>query len=160
VSDYKPDILGKVGYSPSTGKFVWLRGKRRGQEMGFVNEAGYAMLRYGGKQTPAHHLAWRIMTGRWPTTEIDHINRVKHDNRFENLREATRHENSRNKARHSNNTSGYKGVHWHKGTRSWVARIMVDGQAIHLGCFADPKEAHAAYAEAAKHLHGVFHCID
>jgi hypothetical protein len=160
VSDIRPDTLGVIGYSPSTGKFFCLKGKRRGQETGLVEDSGYVRVSYRGKYVPGHQLAWRIMTGKWPEQEIDHINRVKHDNRFENLRLATRGENSRNKGKHSNNTSGFKGVHWHKQRGAWVARIMVERDAIHLGCFANREDAFAAYAAAAKELHGDFHCLE
>jgi hypothetical protein len=158
--DCKPDTLGVIGYSPSTGKFFCLKGKRRGQELGSVGDGGYVRLSYRGKQVAAHHLAWRIMTGRWPEQEIDHINRVRHDNRFENLRLATRSENSQNGPKKSTNTSGFKGVHWHKRSRAWVARIMVERDEIHLGSFRTREEAYAAYVAAAKEFHGEFHCLD
>ena len=37
------------------------------------------------------------------------------------------------------NTSGIKGVYWHKGV--WVARIQFKGQEIFLGCSADKNKA-------------------
>ncbi len=160
MSDIRPDTLGVVGYSPETGKFFCLKGKRRGLEVGTVQKSGYVQVSYRGKSVPGHQLAWRIMTGRWPEQEIDHINRVKHDNRFANLRLATRTQNAQNGPKKSTNTSGFKGVHWHKRRGAWVARIMVEREAIHLGCFANRQDAFAAYAAAAKELHGDFHCLD
>lgn len=87
---------------------------------------------------------------------VDHIDRDGLNNRRENLRLATRSENGRNQKCRSDNTSGYKGVHWHKGTRKWIAQIRLNGKAKHLGLFKTPEEAHVAYQEAAKELFGEF----
>jgi hypothetical protein len=46
------------------------------------------MFSIDGKQQRVHRLIWLYMTGEWPKDQIDHINNVKHDNRWKNLREA------------------------------------------------------------------------
>lgn len=162
MSDYLPDPLGTIGYNPETGKFIWLRSgmcRQKGEDAGWRTPKGYEYVQYGGRRTPAHHLAWRIMTGKWPDKEIDHINRVKNDNRFANLRLATRAQNAKNVGITRRNTSGFKGVSWHNRGRYWAASIKVDGEFRHLGCFASAEEAYAAYSAAAKELHGEFHCL-
>jgi hypothetical protein len=58
-------------------------------------------------------------------------------------------QNSQNQVKHSDNTSGFKGVSWHKGANKWVARIRVQKKLIHLGCFTTPEQAYAAYCNAA-----------
>jgi hypothetical protein len=45
----------------------------------------------------AHRLAWLWWFGEWPEGGLDHINRIRNDNRIDNLREATRSENQRNR---------------------------------------------------------------
>ena len=45
----------------------------------------------------------------------------------------------------STNTSGYRGVFWHKGTGKWVVRISVNNKSKHLGCFTNPEEGARAY---------------
>lgn len=58
-----------------------------------------------------------------------------------------------------NNSSGYRGVSWHKnqhGGGAWIAIIYFQRTRFRLGFFATPQEASAAYLEAKEHLHGDF----
>jgi hypothetical protein len=57
------------------------------------------------------------MAGKWPAAGIDHINGNKSDNRWLNLREATQSQNMTNTGNRADNSSGYKGVCWHKASR-------------------------------------------
>lgn len=88
--------------------------------------------------------------------EVDHINGNGLDNRRSNLRPATRAQNCANMRRSKANTSGYKGVSWHKGGRKWHAQIRGDAKREHLGLFTDPADAAKAYDNAARRLHGEF----
>lgn len=54
---------------------------------------------------------------------IDHANRLKYDNRKNNLRDCTNFENSINKNVYNNNSSGFIGVHYSTNKQRWVARI-------------------------------------
>lgn len=78
------------------------------------------------------------------------------DNRRSNLRVATVAENSRNCRIRKDNTSGFKGVRWHSGSKKWEASIAVDGKRIRLGDFADINHAADAYSKAAEKYHGEF----
>ena len=51
------------------------------------------------------------------------------------------------------NTSGYRGVTWHRAKQKWVARIQFRGKTYHLGYFDSPEEASAAYQAAKEQLH-------
>lgn len=88
--------------------------------------------------------------------EIDHENTDSLDNREENLREASSSNNSMNRGMSSRNTSGYKGVSWHKINKKYVAYIRVNEKSLFLGYYDDPKEAHEAYKKAAVEHFGEF----
>lgn len=142
-----------VTYDPDTGKF------RRnvstspralaGQECGYLDSKGYTRLRVDGKCYLAHRLAWLYMTGEWPKDEIDHKNRIRTDNRWENLREADAFTNKRNTPAYRNNASGFKGVSWHRDSKKWRSRIRIGGKEVNLGLYDTPQEANAAYEKAA-----------
>lgn len=86
----------------------------------------------------------------------DHKNQNKRDNRRSNLRPATYSENGANRGLHRNNTSGFKGVCWNAGTKSWKAQIRCLGEHYYLGLFAAAEEAARAYDAKALELFGEF----
>ncbi|MCM8735974.1 HNH endonuclease [Azospirillum sp. A1-3] len=147
-------------YEPDTGAFKWLvatnNSVRVGQVAGCVGGHGYVQIRLDGRQYLAHRLAWLYMTGEWPDADLDHINRVKSDNRLANLREATRSKNMGNKSMSKNNSSGVKGVTWDKSRGKWQAKIMENGNNRFLGHFTDLDAAASAYASAAREYFGEF----
>lgn len=82
----------------------------------------------------------------WPVTHIDHINRVRDDNRIENLREATPELNAANRP---NRHVGPVGVYpSRKKKGGFVAQINVSRRVIHLGTFATEDEASRAFEHA------------
>ena len=112
---------------------------------------GYKRGTFNGKTLRAHRVAFAMVEGRWPNS-VDHINGVKSDNRWINLREVTHQENHRNQPIRSDNTSGRTGVYWHKTTMKWHAAIGVDGKLKHLGIFTKQADAISA-REAAEIEH-------
>jgi hypothetical protein len=91
-----------------------------------------------------------------PKVQIDHKNHAGRDNRRENLRIASSTENNRNCRMSTRNTSGKKGVTWHKNTKKWRAYIRIDGRNTHLGLFTSKVEAARIYDAAAIAHHGLF----
>jgi hypothetical protein len=125
---------------------------------GLLNKTtGYRVITVCGRAYKAHQLAWLYMTATWCRPATDHRDLDRTNNRWSNLRRATRSANSANRRRLRNNTSGFKGVHHdHRRSGRWVARICKDGRTHHLGRFATPQAAHAAYVAAARELFGEF----
>lgn len=140
-----------LAYNPDTGVFTL---RTSGASVGYLRKDGYCTIWLHGRHQRAHRLAWLLMTGEWPSREIDHINGIRNDNRWINLREASSSQNKANAALSAKNTSGLKGVGLHRG--KWRAVIRVDKRLILLGYFATPEEAHVAYCDAAKAHFGEF----
>ena len=155
------DLLCKVlDYDPETGSLFW-RAKvakkiRIGDLAGRITNKGYCQIQLIGNCYLAHRIAWKMHTGADPIDQIDHINGCKSDNRIANLREATQSENLYNQQLYRSNTSGHKGVSWHKRIMQWYSYINVNGERKNLGYFPDLNDAVAAYAAAATVLHGEF----
>lgn len=149
-------------YNPYTGDFVWkVRPSNRvrvGDVAGSINH-GYVIIRIDNVNYYAHRLAFLFMLGQIPE-QIDHINHVRNDNRWCNLREATRIINLKNQSMSKNNTSGITGVCWNTENNKWGARINVNCKSVWLGYFHDINEAKAARSKAERHYgfhpnHGV-----
>jgi len=95
------------------------------------------------------------MTGSLPSQEVDHLNHVRDDNRWANLRQASRKQNCKNKGRYANSSKIYPGVAWSERAKKWIATIWSDGKQTHIGTFTGPDEAILARKHAEK-AHG-FH---
>jgi hypothetical protein len=90
------------------------------------------------------------MTGRWPQCEVDHRNRIKHDDRWNNLREATKAQNSANRGP-TKKGKRFKGIYWNRG--KYYAQLNIRYRRLYLGRFDTAEEAYAVYvATARKHL--------
>lgn len=151
-------------YDPLTGTFTWLvsRGRlaKAGQVAGSLNGDGYWQIKIDGVTYKAHRLAWLYMKGEWPPHEVDHWDTDRGNNRWANLRSATDEENRRNSGLPRNNTSGVRGVTWHKPSGKWVAQIGVGKAAVrktlNLGYFSEIGDAAAARRAAEIRLFGEF----
>lgn len=145
-------------YDPETGVFTrrvtrqGMHGKA-GNIAGTRKPNGYVSISILGANYRAHRLAWLYVHGTWPAGQIDHINRVRSDNRIANLRSVACAENIQNRDRQGNNASGFKGVFRAKGNRRWTAQITANGVQMHLGTYETAEAAHAAYCAAAARLH-------
>lgn len=153
------DLKRILNYDPATGIFTWAEKTSRkvivGSVAGCLNKAGYIVIGIGGKLYYAHQLAWLYQTGEW-LPRVDHRDCDGSNNRWSNLRPATAQQNAMNSRRSVSNTSGFKGVSWHRGAGKWSAYIILDGKKRHLGLHERPEDAHAAYLAAAAAVHPQF----
>ena len=146
------DLLRKLfNYDPASGWFS----RYEGAMAGWINADGYRAVSVKNTTQYAHRVIWCMMTGEWPTQQIDHVNGDRSDNRWENLRAATVSENHQNRAKRSDNSSGEVGVRIRvgkTGTR-YIAGIAMNGKTKHLGSFLDMESARNAYLAAKRELH-------
>jgi len=143
------------------GKFFWIKKKSCktvvGRRAGHRRPDGYRKIGFAGKSYFEHRLAWFFHYGEWPNGEIDHIDRVRDNNRIENLRLATRSQNACNTDGNKGSAVGLKGVSLsYVPQKPYRASICYEGKTKHLGCFEDEHSAHQAYLESCKELHGEF----
>lgn len=142
-------------YRPETGEFIWriqCGQMLPGKVAGSLGSRGYWYITVNKQPFLAHRLVFLWMTGNWPAGVVDHINWVKTDNRWENLRDVSQMVNLQNRSTpYASNKCGYLGVRRHQD--KWRARIKVAGKEVDLGCHATPEIAHQAYLEAKRRLH-------
>jgi hypothetical protein len=138
------DWINALDYNMSTGEFTWreTRGKaKKGDIAGTPDKDGYIQIRYKGKAIQAHRLAWLIVKGYDPPEQIDHINHITNDNRFDNLRMATPSQNMRNRKTNKDNASGTRGVYWNIARMMWKVEIKHNKVSHYLGYYSDYEEA-------------------
>ncbi len=148
-------LMLQVHYDPDTGEFTWNIGGRKRTaygRAGSLDGKGYWRITVDGVDYRAHRLAWLYMTGRWPTHEIDHKNRNRADNRWQNLREATSGEQRQNQLLRKDATSGFRGVTYLSRKNKWLARIALDGKRKHLGVYDTEESAVGARLSAEREL--------
>lgn len=145
-------------YDPDTGIFTrkasygkWLSGSIAGS----LDSMGYIKISVDHYVTRAHRLAWLYVYGKWPEFEIDHINRIRHDNRIVNLRDVNRATNTHN-TQVSRGKTGYLGVSKMRNGK-FRARITktINGKVtdFHVGTFTNPEDAHKAYILKKRQIH-------
>ena len=123
-----------LDYDPETGVFTWIKprtGVPLGAEAGSMTHDGYRRIVVDQQEYRAHRLAWLYVYGEMPSGVIDHINRVRDDNRISNLRDVTCRVNSHNHGGYDTNRSGVTGVWWVKSNKRYHAYL---GRK-YLGCY-------------------------
>lgn len=148
-----------ISYNPKTGKFVWGRRESEsfnkthaGKVAGYIDWDGYRVITMDRGIYMAHRLAFLWMTGAFPSGQVDHINHIRDDNRWQNLRVVSHKENARNAALPRDNKSGVCGVGWHLETGKWRAYITENRKQIYLGLHEDFFEAVCARKSAENRL--------
>lgn len=137
-------------YDPNTGELTWaidVRGGqgairvKRGTTVGAFNSTnGYLQTQVDKKFIYLHRIIWIWMEGYAPEHQIDHINRVRTDNRWCNLREINQSCNNINCKIRSDNVSGVKGVGKFR-INQWRVRVHLGVKEIHIGVYDDFTEA-------------------
>ncbi|UPL50543.1 HNH endonuclease [Hymenobacter sublimis] len=115
-----------------------------------INGRGYKVVnlrdKIGKSKTyNLHSIIARAFLGESTGLYVDHINRVRTDNRIENLRYVTASENTRNSIQQDNSASKYVGVTWCKKQGKWKSRITINNKDVNIAYHVDEIEAAKAY---------------
>ncbi|QDP64107.1 MAG: hypothetical protein Unbinned2301contig1004_33 [Prokaryotic dsDNA virus sp.] len=145
-------VTAKVTLKPSNGR----RGLVAGEPVGYLSTFGYLKVTIDGELHTLHRAIWKIETGEEPPAYLDHVNRVRDDNRWVNLREADAKTNAANSSISRANTSGVKGVRRSPYSADWTASFTRGGKVYKLGKFKTREEAAAAFEEAVREIDGDF----
>jgi hypothetical protein len=127
-----------------------------GQPAGsFDKRTGYHRVRVDCKFQKAHRIIFLYHHGYLPDF-VDHIDGNKTNNKIENLRGATLSQNCMNQKISTRNTSGTKGVMWHKRDKKWFVQLRVNSKCHSFGYYEDKELAELVAIEATNKLHKEF----
>lgn len=125
-------------YDEATGVVRWVRPNKSRMNYfsiaGSIGADGYRKIKILGRSYQIHRVIWLIVTGEWPQDEIDHINRVRDDNRWINLRQVSRKENANNRSlKRCGESSPLVGLSFSKRRQKWRVYYYRSGKYIHIG---------------------------
>jgi HNH endonuclease len=140
-------------YDPDSGALVWklrsgqgVRNDLASTLAGAAHKDGYIAVTVDGRKYLAHRVVWLMLTGEWPTGEIDHRDGNRANNAWSNLRDVSKSVNQQNRR-------GVKGVDYVRRLGKWRARIAVNGKPMLLGFYPQEAQALDAYQTAKGLLH-------
>lgn len=135
-------------YDADTGHLTWLKGPKKLSRAGTVDkDRGYRMVFVKGKKYREHRLIWFMVHGEWPE-QVDHINRIKDDNRLSNLRDVNNFDNSQNQSWE------VQGIY--KSSGQWVA-CLGDKYCRRFSIETHGEEAAKALAIQAREFFVILH---
>lgn len=148
-------------YDAELGVLIWKKSTggpiKAGMKAGTLHPKGYTTILLDGKRYLTHRLVWFYVYSEFPNVHIDHINKIKADNRIENLRLATKPENGKNVRIRKDNSTGFKGVSFYKASGKYKAEATLNSKCHYLGLFNTAIEASDAYNNFCKLHHGEFY---
>jgi len=131
-------------YDPETGEVT----SHRGKIITGKNSNGYIFFgfRISGKiyTVYGHRFGYWIYHGVVPDV-MDHISRIRTDNRISNLRSVSKQQNGFNR--------GAKGYTYNKLAKKYHAQIMLNQKNIHIGYYQTEAEARQSYLDFKKIYH-------
>ena len=129
-------VLARIPAGDPSQCWVWL---------GYKRPDGYGTFRFRGKNLYAHRLAYEALVGPIPTDlYLDHACHNTSCVNPTHLRPVTPKQNSENQGGLlRNNTSGYRGVTFHRATGLWQVQVEHEGQK-HVSYHGSAEEAGVA----------------
>ena len=129
---------------------LWRR--RNGKIASVPRGNGYMVTHVNRERYPTHRLIYLYFHGYLPQY-IDHVNNIRHDNRIENLQEASWLQNVAKRGKEKKKTRfKWKGI-LTRG-KKFTAQISISPDRLHLEKVDDPETAAMLYNEAALEWYG------
>lgn len=126
------DILDFMSYDAESGSCKYRQGIRKGQEITAKDRCGYLRVQIGTEAFQLHRLIYFWVTGEKVEgdTQIDHVNGVRDDNRWVNLRLCSVSQNNQNAKCQTRSRTQIKGINQIniKGKPYWRARVTLSGK--------------------------------
>lgn len=109
-----------------------------------TKHGGYGSIYHEGKVRRAHRVSLQMATGE-PIPQDLEVDHTCHNRKCVNpnhLQAVPKNLNQENRAGLTKrNTSGYRGVQWHKARRKWQVSVKKDGRHYYGGLFTSAEEA-------------------
>ncbi len=123
-----------------------------------LNADGYIGVEYQGRKYRIHRIMYQLYNEveLTPNQYIDHIDMNVTNNSMENLRLCNKSTNGMNRTKQVNNSTGFKGVTYHKSARKYMAQLEHNKKRYYLGLYDTPELAYEAYCKSAKEIQGEF----
>lgn len=131
------------------------RNQYAGKKAGGTHYSGYKHIKINGRLYAYHRVVF-LMHNKYLPAEIDHIDGDPLNNRIENLRPANRSRNCSNRMIGKNNTTGVKGISFHKRIGKFQAYITKNKKRIFIGYFEKLEDAVSARKKAVDSIHGEY----
>lgn len=122
-------------------------------EAGTTTTGGYKKIGIRQKKYYVHQLVFLMQHGYLPAT-IDHIDGDATNNRVDNLRPSDKSKNACNSKTRSDNSSGCRGVAWHKKAGKWMVQVVYNKKPKYLGLYDNFEFACLVADEARDLYHG------
>ncbi len=159
------ELKRQLHYNPGTGIFTRKINKsgnrgKAGSVAGY-NSYGYIGIHLNGRAYKAHRLAVLYMEGFFPEESVDHINRIKNDNRWNNLRyDISFTCQARNRTLRSDNSTGITGVYYLKREKKYTTKICINGKTSYIISRCSSLEEAVCHRLAAEQCVDWSDCLD
>lgn len=113
--------------------------------LGNKNGYGYGRFRfYSRKYSLVHRISWKLDNPGSPEPDmLDHTCHNRLCVNPEHLRPSTPKQNQENRLNLPRNTSGVRGVSWHKQAGKWAVYVTHNNKTVYGGLYVDIEDAEA-----------------
>jgi hypothetical protein len=122
-------------------------------EAGTSSGHGYKKICVAQNKYYVHQIIFLMQHGYIPEV-VDHIDGDTSNNKIDNLRASNKSLNACNSKSRRDNTSGHRGVIWHKAAKKWMCQIVFNAKTKYLGLYEDFELACLVADEARVLYHG------